>query len=275
MTSVGPIGIGAVSLAVLCLALPAAAMPLQQAVERAGSVTSGGKAGLPIPDTWRQRTGRTTFVIRIENISPRDAMRHGHGRTWAAGMSHGNYAVFRRGAPLFEPGAPAIPGSGLEELAEDGNVRPLQKHLWHHRDVLEGGIFYMPVGASKDEELWPGKAYEFTITADPGDRLSFATMLMQSNDAFYGPADGGIALYDDAGQPISGDISGLVVLWDAGTEVNQEGGFGPDAGMFQSARNTGPAEREPVRPIDDGYYYPPAPEVLRVTVTPIPAAETG
>ncbi len=244
------------------------AMPLQKPVVGATERLAQGQAVTRVPDVWRMRLGRTTFKIRIENISPPDAMASGHDRTWAAGMSHGNYAVYRQGAPLFEPGTEAVAGSGLEELAEDGNVRPLQYYLFQHPDVLEGGIFYMPVGAIKDEELWPGKAYEFRVTADPGDKLSFATMLMQSNDAIYAPAGGGLDLFDADGRPISGDVSKRIVLWDAGTEVNQEGGFGPDAGMFQRGQDTGPAESEPVEPIDDGYYYPPAAEVLAVTITP-------
>ena len=49
------------------------------------------------------------------------------------------------------------------------------------------------------------------------DRLSFATMYVQSNDLFLAPGDTGIALFIDE-QPISGDVTALVRLWDAGTE---------------------------------------------------------
>ena len=251
----------------LCLAGGAGAMPLQEPERAEDALSAQGRMD-SIPDSWRRRKGATTFTVRIENISPPDAMVESHSKSWPAGMSHGNYAVYHRGSPLFEPGKPAVPGSGLEELAEDGNVRSLQAYLFRHPDVLEGGIFYKPVGAAKDEELWPGKVYEFEVAANPGDMLSFATMLMQSNDAFYGPADGAIALFDEAGRPISGDISSRIIVWDAGTEVNQKGGFGPDAGMFQRGQNTGPAEHAPVQPINDGYYYPPGEAVLRVTISP-------
>jgi len=39
--------------------------------------------------------------------------------------------------------------------------------------------------------LLPGSAYEFSVTAKAGDRLSFATMFVQSNDLFYAPHQAG------------------------------------------------------------------------------------
>ena len=55
----------------------------------------------------------------------------------------------------------------------------------------------------------------------PGDRLSLTTMMGQSNDWFYAPVESGIPLFEN-GNPISGDITSQIILWDAGTEVNQE-----------------------------------------------------
>ena len=40
-------------------------------------------------------------------------------------------------------------------------------------------------------------------------------MFVQSNDKFYGPADGGISLFDARGKPVSGDLTSLVRLHDA------------------------------------------------------------
>jgi hypothetical protein len=40
------------------------------------------------------------------------------------------------------------------------------------------------------------------ITAEPGDRLAFASMFVQSNDLFYAPAPAGLAFF--AGRPSSG-----------------------------------------------------------------------
>ncbi|MGD2051637.1 MAG: spondin domain-containing protein, partial [Acidimicrobiia bacterium] len=60
--------------------------------------------------------------------------------------------------------------------------------------------------------------YTFSFEAGHGDFLSFATMLVNSDDRFFGPGDEGIALFDgDA--PFTGDVSDQVSLWDAGTET--------------------------------------------------------
>ena len=72
-----------------------------------------------------------------------------------------------------------------------------------------------------------------------------------------------------------GDITSQILLWDAGTEVNEEPGVGPNQAALQPAPNTGPAEHGVVRPITevkDGFHYPTVPEVLRVTITPGPTA---
>jgi len=54
-------------------------------------------------------------------------------------------------------------------------------------------------------------------------------MMGQSNDWFYGPGESGIELFKD-GQPINGDITSQIILWDVGTEVDQEPGIGPGPG---------------------------------------------
>ena len=38
----------------------------------------------------------------------------------------------------------------------------------------------------------------------------------------------GISVFDNGGDPISGDITDQVFLWDACTEANQEPGLGTD-----------------------------------------------
>ncbi|KKL45544.1 hypothetical protein LCGC14_2354640, partial [marine sediment metagenome] len=53
-------------------------------------------------------------------------------------------------------------------------------------------------------------------------------MLAATNDVFFAPKDEGIALFDENGNPISGDITDQVYLWDAGTEVNEEPAIGPN-----------------------------------------------
>lgn len=218
-------------------------------------------------EVMQVRVGSTEFMIRIENIAQYDSMVFSDGSSQAAGMSHGVYAVHPEGWPIYEPGEETLSASGLEGLAEDGNVRPMQAYLERHPDVLESGIFYKPVGWDTDGELWPGDVYEVRFSADPGDKLSIATMLMQSNDLIYGPKGGRLELFD-GGRPLTGDISAMFELYDAGTEVNEDPKFGPNVGLNQSGLNTGETESEPVRLVDDGFDYPAAPEVLRITIEP-------
>src|SRR5215471_3686213 len=123
--------------------------------------------------------------------------------------------------------------------------------------------------------LQSGEAFEFKVSGKPGERLTIATMLGQSNDLFYAPREEGVALFDTTSRPIAGDITSQILLWDAGTEINEEPGLGPNQPAFQSAPNTGPAEHGVVRPIsevNDGFHYPSVAQVLRVTVTVGPTA---
>jgi hypothetical protein len=79
----------------------------------------------------------------------------------------------------------------------------------------------------------------------------------------------GIALFA-RGKPIRGDITSRFQLWDAGTEVNEEPGFGPHQAPRQAGANSGPSEHKPVRlvaEVKDGFSYPSTDQVIRVTVT--------
>jgi len=95
-------------------------------------------------------------------------------------------------------------------------------------------------------------------------------MYVQSNDFFYAFAPEGVALYDSNDMPISGDVTSEVVLWDAGTEVDEEPGVGLNQ-IIRSAPDTGPDEGGTIVEVqgqDDGFTYPPTNEIIRVTITP-------
>ena len=215
------------------------------------SAYSAGKAttssdptpGLPEPRVAAQ------FTVRIENIG--------------TVLAPGSWVAQRGGEPFFTNGQPDR-GDGLEALAEDGNPAELAASLHPNN-----GVFATPVGADGPGPLTPGSAYEFTFVARPGDRLSFATMYVQSNDLFLSPGDTGIALFADDGLPISGDITDQIELWDAGTEVNEEPGVGANQAPRQAAANTGADEGGTVRLVDDGFTYPAIADVVSVTVTSI------
>jgi hypothetical protein len=135
--------------------------------------------------------------------------------------------------------------------------------------IFEAGAFDTPQGASTPGPLLPGESYVFTVHAGPGHRLSFATMMVQSNDLFFAPDADGIALFDAAGAPLGGDRTDEVLLWDAGTEVNQRPGTGSHQAPRQSGPDTGGDESSGVAPVDDGFDYPAPNRVLRVTITPL------
>ena len=190
------------------------------------------------------------FTVRIENIGTL--------------LAPGAWVAQRGGEPFFTDGQPDR-GAGLEALAEDGNPAELAASLYPN-----SGIFNTPVGADSPGPLTfmeMGNAYEFTFVARPGDRLSFATMYVQSNDLFLSPSDTGIALFADDGLPISGDITAQIGLWDAGTEVNEEPGVGANQAPRQAGANTGADEGGVVRLVDDGFTYPAVTDIVRVTVT--------
>ncbi len=119
--------------------------------------------------------------------------------------------------------------------------------------------------------LQPGHYFEFTIEARPGDRLSLAMMIAQSNDGLVATGPEGIALFDASGRPVAGDVTGQLALWDAGTEVNEEPGLGRNQGLRQGAPHAGDPERRPVRLMSEaefGALWPAVGEIVRVTVRP-------
>jgi hypothetical protein len=158
--------------------------------------------------------------------------------------------------------------AGLEALAEDGDPSGIGDGLGRLSKVKHHGVAAVPSGSSSAGPATPGSSYSFTLSAGEGQRLSFATMYVQSNDLFYSPGPNGLALFDMS-SPIDGAVTRHVVLYDAGTEVNEAPGGGANQAPRQSGPDTGPAENNPVRPIsdvDDGFSYPEVDVVLRVTV---------
>jgi hypothetical protein len=94
-----------------------------------------------------------------------------------------------------------------------------------------------------------------------------AWMFGQSNDLFYAN-DRPIALFDGAGKPVRGDMTPQLSLWDAGTEVNEEPGLGPNQGPRQKTPDAGVTEHKAVAHVSDNYHYPRTADVLRVTIVP-------
>jgi hypothetical protein len=175
------------------------------------------------------------------------------------------------GGKAGEPDA----GGGMDGGMTDGGLARkftvTLENVATAKAFTSGGIFNTPVNADAPGPITPGKKYQFTIDAGRKQKLSFATMLAATNDLFFGPNGDGIALYDEHGDPISGDVTDQIQLWDAGTEVNEEPSVGPNTVTNQSAPNTGPAENGNVVDISqvttDHFHYPAVKDVIKVTVT--------
>ncbi len=184
-------------------------------------------------------------------------------------LSPGVFALHTDVDPLFTVGQ-VDRNRGLERIAEDGEPAQLATNLTSQPGIVASGALTTPVGASAPAPIGPGGVYEFTVRATPGQRLSIATMFVPSNDLFFAPDGQGIGLFLPNGAPFSGDATGALRLWDAGTEVNQEPGIGPDQVQRQVALNIGAAESRPVALVNDVYTYPAVASVIRLTITPVP-----
>ncbi len=149
---------------------------------------------------------------------------------WVA-VQDGTFDIYDRGGEAAD---------FLEAIAEDGTVEPIGTAFAESGAVGEAGVITGPDGAAAGP-LDPGETGTITLTVDPqkSQFLSFASMVIPSNDAFISsPGDPrGIRIFDDHGKFVGEDvkITGADVL-DAGTEVNTE----QDAAFLnQSAPDTG------------------------------------
>ncbi len=165
--------------------------------------------------------GATTIQVTVENLAP-------SGGTfltpvWVS-LHDGSFDFFSQGNPL-------TPGGGLEQLAEDGPTGPLGGEFEASPAFANGGrhdTILAPAGFGGAPVLDPGDSGSVTfMNADPvmNRYLSYASMVIPSNDAFIGNDNPtGIELFDAGGNflgPLSIVVAGSMV-WDAGTELNDE-----------------------------------------------------
>ena len=207
-----------------------------------------------------EEMAQTNFVVRIENISTAEGL---------TVLAPGAYELNDHPVSFFTPGE-ADRGEGLEALAEDGDPSGLVDTINQMMAGMDDGmmsfvsdVFNTPVGGDAPGPVGPGGAYEFAIAAYPGQYLTFATMFVHSNDWFFAPDQEGIALFDADGVALNGDITDLVYLWNAGTEVDQTPGEGADQPPSQAGPNTGEAENGLVGLVESFSNY----QIL-VTITP-------
>jgi len=241
----------------------------QQILAATLGLTLGAASGVFAQEGKMMMDKATKFTVKIENISNKDGMKAKDGSKWPFAMSPGLCIVHTNNAPAFDAGKKDR-GKGLEAQAEDGNPAILADSLKADKAVKSVAVFNKPVGTSGAGPIGPGAAYECSVEAATGSKLTIISMFGQSNDLFYAPGASGIALFKD-GKPINGDVTMQIILWDAGTEKNQEPGVGKDQAPRQKGSNTGEAENGIVRNIKDvkdGFSYPKTASVMKVTVAP-------
>ena len=107
-------------------------------------------------------------------------------------------------------------GSGMSQQSTITVENVLQS-----QPLVESGTFQ---GTGTPALIQPGQSTTITFSAAKGEALSFATMYGAANDLFFAPENPGIQVYDSSGNPIEGDVSAQVKLWDNGTRINQKPG---------------------------------------------------
>jgi len=194
--------------------------------------------------------------------------------TYPVKLTPAAWAIHGDSARLFTDGSGA--SAALERLAEDGEAGMLATMLEGDADVLASGVESTPMGGNSAGPLSAGDRYVFTVTPDASHRfLSLASMVVPSNDTFVAFGGEGVALLDAQGsgrsaQAIADDIAASFGAWDAGTEQNQAGAGGEDQAPVQAAADRGADEGQGlIRPASDGWWYAPAGEIIRVTISPV------
>jgi hypothetical protein len=217
--------------------------------------------------TAAAQAAQTEFTIRVDNVTKGETLKLSTGGKAPFVLAPVLWVVHTGNTnPLFA-GGQAEMMKGLEQLAEEGNTDPLVKSLTGGTGVVATGAHARPEGDLLGGPLTPGKSYEFRIKAAPGQFLSLAAMFGQSNDWFYSN-DRPIALFS-GGKAVSGDMTPQLSLWDAGTEVDEEPGLGPNQAPRQKSANSGTPEKQAVAHVSGKWTPPAIGTLLRITITPV------
>ena len=144
-----------------------------------------------------------TFRVEVSNVSG--------SREVSPGI------VLAHGAcrPLFDETG-SDHGIGLANLTNEGGAARLAANL--ARQGLAVHVLDTPTAGEGPGPLLPGEAYAAMVHADPAEpNLSLAFMLLPSGGEWVGTPAGGIPLWDAKGNPVTGEITADLSLWDVGT----------------------------------------------------------
>jgi len=133
------------------------------------------------------------------------------------------------------------------------------ENVLQSQPLVESGTFQ---GTGSPALILPGQSTTITFSAAKGEALSFATMYGWSNDLFFAPANPGILVYDNNGNPIEGDVSSQIKLWDNGTRINQPPGA--------TVNHPGTADNKNITEVNgtdaQGNTYLPASQLVKATL---------
>jgi len=87
-------------------------------------------------------------------------------------------------------------------------------------DYFAAGAEFNVIGGDTTPPTHPVKTVTVHFHGGMNHKLFFTIMSGTSNDWFYTPDDDGIELFS-GGSALEGDITSMVCLWDAGTEINE------------------------------------------------------
>lgn len=224
---VGAVGAAPIVLTPGLVVLHAQNAPLFTVGEPDRGVGLEGIAEAGQPDTlynWFNETGSQGAPLRLSSSIS----------VFSPGIA---YAFNTNSDPWFTQGSTVKMSSGVEEIAEDGNNQVAYEYL--------NGLGIPTAKSDQTAPIGPGESLTFTIEVPQGQnyKLGFGTMLVQTNDWFISYNNNGVALFDEGGAPTSG-VSGSqqTYLFDAGTEEDEDVGFGMYQAPRQGMGDSGPAD---------------------------------
>ncbi|MBL4849011.1 MAG: spondin domain-containing protein, partial [Planctomycetes bacterium] len=188
------------------------------------------------------------------------------------------YALHQDGFELFEEGA--LAPLGLETLAESGSPRDLVPAVSGDPLVTMAAAVTTTLQRpnAAPGPVLPGETFELRLDVSGAQRLSLASMIVQSNDWFLALSPGGLTLRDSTGalrpsSELQAELRRTIAVWDAGTEEDQAPGAGSNQPLRQTTANSGPLDADDtvrrVADLSSDHEGLGAGGVASVTITPL------
>ena len=173
------------------------------------------------------------------------------------------------GIVLLHGACEPLSGAGLAGLAGESGAAGVAVEL--ARQGLTVHVLDTPADSGSPGPLLPGATYETTLQAVPAaPNLSLAFMLSDSNAVVVGTPAGGIPLWDQRGNVVSGDMAAALSLLEVGTDPTTPRGRGDDHPPTRTGPESGQRESDAEVPVDEASgQHRTASHVVSVVVTPL------